>query len=77
MNTDQIVILEDGKVHCTGRHKELLAHDPIYQEIYRSQMSGEQENEMKENEKSPESCLENQLECEVEKDNGVGERRGE
>lgn len=77
MNTDQIVILEDGKVHCTGRHKELLAHDPIYQEIYRSQMSGEQENEMKENEKSPESCIENQLECEVEKDNGVGERRGE
>lgn len=49
MNTDQIVILEDGKVHCTGTHKELLAHDPIYQEIYRSQMSGAQENEMKEN----------------------------
>lgn len=49
MNTDQIVILEDGKVHCTGRHKELLAHDPIYQEIYRSQMSGEQENEIEEN----------------------------
>lgn len=46
MNTDQIVILEDGKVHCTGTHKELLAHDPIYQEIYRSQMSGAQENEM-------------------------------
>lgn len=46
MNTDQIVILEDGKVHCTGIHKELLAHDPIYQEIYRSQMSGAQENEM-------------------------------
>ena len=49
MNTDQIVILEDGKVHCTGRHKELLAHDPIYQEIYKSQMSGAQENEMNEN----------------------------
>ena len=46
INTDQIVILEDGKVHCTGTHKELLAHDPIYQEIYRSQMSGAQENEM-------------------------------
>ena len=77
MNTDQIVILEDGKVHCIGQHKELLAHDPIYQEIYRSQMSGEQENEMKENAKSSESRLENQLECEVEKDNGVRERRGE
>ena len=46
MDTAQIVILEDGKVHCTGTHKELLAHDPIYQEIYRSQMSGAQENEM-------------------------------
>ena len=45
MNTDQIVILEDGKVHCTGTHSELLAHDPIYQEIYRSQMNGALENE--------------------------------
>lgn len=48
MNTDQIVILEDGKVHSTGQHKELLAHDPIYQEIYRSQMRGEQENAIEE-----------------------------
>jgi len=46
INTDQIVILEDGKVHCTGTHKELLAYDSIYQEIYKSQMSGAQENEM-------------------------------
>ena len=40
MNTDQIVILEDGKVHAVGTHRELLAGDPIYQEIYRSQMKG-------------------------------------
>ena len=40
MNTDQIVILDDGKVHCVGTHKELLANDPIYQEIYASQMKG-------------------------------------
>lgn len=45
MNTDQIVILEDGRVHCTGTHSELLAHDPIYQEIYRSQMNGAMETE--------------------------------
>lgn len=45
MNTDQIVILEDGRVHCTGTHSELLAHDPIYQEIYRSQMNGALETE--------------------------------
>ena len=40
MHTDQIIILEDGKVHSIGTHSELLAHDPIYQEIYASQMKG-------------------------------------
>lgn len=40
MNTDQIVILDDGTVHRVGTHKELLADDPIYQEIYASQMKG-------------------------------------
>lgn len=40
MNTDQIVILDDGKVYRVGTHKELLANDPIYQEIYASQMKG-------------------------------------
>lgn len=40
MNTDQIVILDDGKVHCVGTHKELLANDSIYQEIHASQMKG-------------------------------------
>lgn len=40
MNTDQIVILDDGKVHRVGTHKELLANDSIYQEIYASQMKG-------------------------------------
>ena len=42
MSTDQIIILEDGKVHAVGTHEELLAHDPIYQEIYASQMKGEE-----------------------------------
>lgn len=40
MNTDQIVILDDGKIHRVGTHKELLSSDPIYQEIYASQMKG-------------------------------------
>ena len=44
MNTDQIVILDDGKVHRVGTHKELLANDPIYQEIYASQMKGGNDN---------------------------------
>ena len=40
MHTDLIVILEDGKIHASGTHEELLHHDPIYQEIYASQMKG-------------------------------------
>ena len=44
MNTDQIVILDDGKIHRVGTHKELLANDPIYQEIYASQMKGGNDN---------------------------------
>ena len=40
MEADQIVILEDGKVHAVGDHASLLASDPIYQEIYASQWKG-------------------------------------
>ena len=40
MSLDQIIILEDGRVHAVGTHRELLASDPIYQEIYTSQMKG-------------------------------------
>ena len=42
MDSDQIIILEDGKVHAVGTHESLLASDPIYQEIYKSQMKGGQ-----------------------------------
>ena len=44
IHTDQIVILEDGRVHAIGTHQELLARDPIYQEIYASQMKGGDED---------------------------------
>ena len=40
IHTDKIVILEDGRVHAVGTHAQLLASDPIYQEIYASQMKG-------------------------------------
>lgn len=39
-SADLIVILEDGRLHAVGTHAELLARDPIYQEIYQSQKKG-------------------------------------
>ena len=38
MDADKIVVLDDGRVHAQGTHEELLASDPIYQEIYESQI---------------------------------------
>ena len=44
MEADQIVILDDGRVHAVGTHQDLLARDPIYQEIYYSQQRGGQDH---------------------------------
>ena len=38
--TDQIIVLDDGRIHAVGTHRELLESDAIYQEIYHSQMKG-------------------------------------
>lgn len=40
MHTDQIIILDDGRVNASGTHEELLRENPIYQEIYASQVKG-------------------------------------
>ena len=40
IGTDQIVVMDDGRIHAIGTHAHLLENDPIYQEIYASQMKG-------------------------------------
>ncbi len=42
MDSDQIVVLDNGRVHMTGTHTELLAKSPIYRELYESQIGGSQ-----------------------------------
>lgn len=44
MDADQIVVLEDGRVHATGTHEELLQTDDIYRELYESQVGGTAES---------------------------------
>ncbi len=39
-HANQIIILDEGKIHAIGNHEELLENDPIYQEIYYSQLEG-------------------------------------
>lgn len=48
-HADQILILEDGRIHAIGTHEQLLATDSIYQELYTSQnkKGGEQDGEAK------------------------------
>ena len=40
MEADQIVVLDNGRVHMTGTHAELLTQSPIYRELYESQVHG-------------------------------------
>ena len=39
-NADQILVLDDGTIAGLGTHEELMANNPIYQEIYWSQQEG-------------------------------------
>jgi ATP-binding cassette subfamily B protein len=38
LNADQIIVLDDGEIADTGNHEELLERNPIYSEIYHSQL---------------------------------------
>lgn len=38
INADKIIVLENGKVVAIGKHADLLEDDPIYAEIYNSQI---------------------------------------
>ncbi len=38
-DADQVVILDNGCVHAVGTPAELLENDPIYQELYRTQVA--------------------------------------
>ncbi|MGT2928762.1 ABC transporter ATP-binding protein [Streptococcus dentasini] len=42
MDADQILVLDEGRVVGQGTHKELLANNPVYQEIAYSQLSKEE-----------------------------------
>lgn len=42
LQADKILILENGRLAAEGTHDELLAHSPIYQEIYDSQLGGQE-----------------------------------
>ena len=39
-DADRIIVFDDGKIDDVGTHDELLARNPIYQEVYTSQMKG-------------------------------------
>ena len=43
-DADRIVVLDDGKINGIGTHTELLKTNEIYQEVYRTQVKGGDEN---------------------------------
>ncbi len=44
-DADKIIVMEGGNIHGFGTHQELLESNSIYQEVYYSQMKGEEKDE--------------------------------
>lgn len=44
-DADQIIIMNNGSIEAVGTHDELLASNPIYQEVYYSQNKGGEQDE--------------------------------
>ncbi len=43
-HADKIIILDNGRINAIGTHEELLRSNPIYQEVYHSQVKGEDQH---------------------------------
>ena len=46
-DADKIIVMDDGKVSGFGTHEELLKTNPIYQEVYATQVKGGEDDESK------------------------------
>ena len=44
-DSDQIIVLDNGKINGIGTHDELLNTNKIYREVYESQVKGGKDND--------------------------------
>ena len=42
MDADKIIVLDEGKINAVGTHDQLLKTNKIYQEVYYSQVKGDE-----------------------------------